>query len=70
MLNTQNTREWAMQEALKAEDSGNSVKSCEYMEIAFDCLKEETPFEELTEVPSGGTGFFVTAEKRGKRIIN
>jgi hypothetical protein len=55
------TSQWALDQASKAEQAGDLTKAEEYQEIAESCITEETPME----IPSGSTGYFVKAENRG-----
>lgn len=58
------TMDWALDKVIKAEERGDMVAATRYQEIAMDCVEPE-----CSEIPSGGTGFFVKAERRGEMII-
>jgi hypothetical protein len=59
------TIDWALETASKAEARGDMANAMLYQEIATECIGTECP-----EVPVGGTGFFVKAERQGKTIIH
>ena len=59
------TIEWALDQSLKAEEAGDMTKADEYQKIAESCLTEDAPME----IPSGNTGYFVKAEKRGAEVL-
>ena len=59
------TIDWALKESGKAAKVGDFLKAEKYQNIVDDSLAEKT----YTEIPSGGIGFFITAEKKKKEII-
>ena len=59
------TSEWALEEAQKAADNGDMEKAQEFQEIAASELAEHNPME----IPVGGIGYFIKAERRGEKVI-
>lgn len=65
MNNNIDTTDWALKQAEQAEIKGETEDADAYQRIAELGLQEEC----CTEVPCGGTGYFVKAEQNGVEII-
>jgi len=59
------TSEWALKQATEAEEASDLFKADKYQKIAELSINEDTPME----IPVGGTGFFVKAERQGAHIL-
>lgn len=59
------TKDWAINKAKELEDAGDLVGSQKLIDIAM----MESVEDPIVELPCGGTGYFVTAEKQGKQLL-